>query len=319
MNRTALASLAALSIASAAPSAVAQASQASTNGWEPKVRHKTENVDGLDIFYRVAGDPQDPAIVLLHGFPTSSHMYRDLIPLLADDFYVIAPDFPGYGNSSMPQASEWDYTFANLADTTDAFLEQLGVDSYSLYLMDYGAPVGYRLATEHPERIESLIVQNGNAYVEGLSPFWDPIKAYWETGAQAERDALRPFLTLEGTIWQFETGARDVESISWDNYNHIQPLLDRPGNDEIQLDLFYDYRTNVDLYPEWQAYFRAEQPPTLVIWGKNDPIFPDDGAYPYLRDLQDIEFHLFNTGHFLLEEDVDEAARLITDFVYARR
>lgn len=259
---------------------VYDAPQAARNGWQPEVRYRTAEVDGLEIFFREAGPEDAPVIVLLHGFPTSSHMYRDLIPMLSDRYRVIAPDFPGFGNSSMPSHTEYDYTFASLTDSVEGLLDGLGVERYSLYLMDYGAPVGYRLATRDPERVESLIVQNGNAYVEGLADFWDPIKRYWASGSQEDREALHGFVTRESTEWQFVTGVRDPKGISPDNYNHIQPLLDRPGNRDIQMDLFYDYRTNVDLYPQWQAYFREYQPPTLIVWGKNDPIFPDSGAYP---------------------------------------
>lgn len=267
------------------------------------VKHRTIEIDGLDIFYREAGSRDNPTILLLHGFPTSSHMFRNLIPALADDFHLVAPDYPGYGNSSMPAPGEFEYTFDHLADIVEQLTEQLELDQYVLYLMDYGAPVGFRLATRHPERIAGLIIQNGNAYEEGLREFWDPIKTYWNDPTTEHRNALRSLLTREATIWQYTHGTRDPESISPDNWNIDQPLLDRPGNQEIQLDLFYDYRTNVPLYPHWQTYLREHQPPTLIVWGRNDHIFPDDGAYPYLRDLNDVEFVLLDTGHFALEED----------------
>lgn len=284
----------------------------------PAVRYLTEKIAGLDIFYREAGDPDRPTILLLHGFPTSSHMFRDLIHRLADDYHIIAPDYPGFGNSSAPSRDEFAYTFDSFADIVDALLTRIGVDRFSLYVMDYGAPVGYRLATRHPGRVDAIIVQNGNAYEEGLREFWDPIKAYWRSGAAKDRDALRALLTPAATRWQYTSGVRNPAAISPDNWNTDQPLLDRPGNDEIQLDLFYDYRTNVPLYPAWQAYFRLNQPPTLVVWGKNDPIFPAEGAFPYLRDLKDIEFHLLNTGHFVLEEDAALVADLIRRFLAAR-
>jgi len=269
----------------------------------PLVRYGTESVGELDIFYREAGRPGAPQLVLLHGFPTSSHMFRDVLPLLAEDFHVIAPDFPGFGLSSAPGHEDYDYTFDNLAGVVDKVLEQRGFDHYALYLMDYGAPVGFRIATAHPERVTGLVVQNGNAYDEGLREFWDPIRAYWSSGEDAERDALRGLLTLDATKWQYQHGTRHPEAISPDNWLVVQPLLDRPGNSEVQLDLFYDYRTNVPLYPSWQRYFRAHQPPTLILWGQNDPIFPSEGAHPYLRDLPNAELHLLDTGHFALEED----------------
>lgn len=287
-------------------------------GESSRVTYGTVQVDGLDIFYREAGDPDAPAIVLLHGFPTSSHMFRELIPDLAEHYHVIAPDFPGFGESSAPDHSQYDYTFANLASAVEGVLDARGFDRYALYLMDYGAPVGYRLATAHPERVTGLVVQNGNAYEEGLEGFWDPIKAYWQSGATTERDALRGFLELDATKWQYQHGTRHPESISPDNWLVVQPLLNRPGVDEIQLDLFYDYRTNVALYPEWQQYLRSEQPPTLLTWGANDQIFPASGAHPYLRDLPNAELHLLDTGHFALEEDGDQIARLIKQFMSTR-
>lgn len=278
-------------------------SQTSAPEAAPTVRYGVEEVDGLEIFYREAGDPDAPGIVLLHGFPTSSHMFRDLIPLLAQDFHVLAPDYPGYGLSSMPSVDEYEYTFANIADLMDRVIERRGLETYALYLMDYGAPVGFRIATAHPERVTGLVVQNGNAYEEGLEGFWDPIKKYWGSGSDEDRDALRGLLTLGATQWQFQHGTRHPQSISPDNWLVVQPLLNRPGNQAIQLAMFYDYRTNVPLYPSWQQYFRDHQPPTLILWGEHDPIFPGVGAPPYLRDLPDAELHLLNTGHFALEED----------------
>lgn len=306
-------------IAATPPPALAQSADLSLAARSnPTVRHRTDRIGDLEVFYREAGDPGRPTILLLHGFPTSSHMYRDLIHRLSADYHVVAPDYPGFGNSSMPSRDAFAYTFDSLADIVDALMTKLGVDRFSLYVMDYGAPVGFRLATRHPERVDALIVQNGNAYEEGLREFWDPIKKYWRTGAREDRDALRVLLTPEATRWQYTTGVRNPAAISPDNWNTDQPLLDRPGNDEIQLDLFYDYRTNVPLYPAWQEYFRRWQPPTLIVWGKNDPIFPADGAFPYLRDLKDIEFHLLNTGHFVLEEDAALVAELIRRFLVSR-
>lgn len=278
--------------------------------------HKTLSVEGLEIFYREAGPKDAPTILLLHGFPTSSHMFRNLIPALADRFHVFAPDYPGFGNSSMPRVDEFDYTFDHFSEVIDSFTEQLGLKKYSLYLFDYGAPVGYRIATKHPDRVESLIVQNGNAYDEGLREFWDPIKAYWQDKTQENADTLRnSLLTLEATKWQYTNGVRHLEAIAPDNWFHDQFLMDRPGNKEIQLQLFYDYGSNPPLYPEWQAYFREYQPPMLIAWGKNDYIFPAEGANPYQRDLKHVEFHLLDTGHFALEEDNDLIAGLIRDFL----
>ena len=279
------------------------------------IRYGTETIDGLEIFYREAGTIGQPELVLLHGFPTSSHMFRDLIKELGDEFHIIAPDYPGYGLSSAPSTDEYTYSFDNTADVVDELLERKGFDDYVLYVMDYGAPVGFRIATEHPERVAGFVVQNGNAYDEGLEDFWNPIKKYWETGADEDRDALRGLLTLGATKWQYLTGVRDESVISPDNWLAVQPLLDREGNDEIQLDMFYDYGTNPPLYPQWQQYFRDHQPPMLITWGKGDPIFPEPGAHPYLRDLPNAELHILDTGHFALEEDGDTIADLIRTFV----
>ncbi len=281
-------------------------------------RHRTTEVDGLEIFYREAGPQEAPTILLLHGFPTSSHMFRNLIPALSDRFHLVAPDYPGYGNSSMPSVDEFDYTFDRLAEVVEKFITKLRLKRYSLYVMDYGAPVGFRIATRHPQQVEALIVQNGNAYEEGLREFWDPIKAYWKERSDANAEPLRKLLTLEATRWQYTHGVRDVEAISPDNWRIDQALLDRPGNKEIQLQLFYDYGSNPPLYPQWQAYLRQHQPPTLVVWGKNDPIFPAEGAHPYKRDLTDLDFHLLDTGHFALEEDGDVIAGRIRSFLTDR-
>jgi pimeloyl-ACP methyl ester carboxylesterase/nicotinamidase-related amidase len=280
-----------------------------------RVQHRTLNIDGLDIFYREAGQRGNPTVLLLHGFPTSSHMFRNLIPKLAGRYHVVAPDYPGFGGSSMPTVDEFDYTFDRLAEIVDQFTERLNISRYSLYVMDYGAPVGFRLATKHPERIQSIVVQNGNAYDEGLREFWDPIKTYWKRRTAKNAEPLRGLLTLEATKWQYLTGVRNPEVISPENWEHVQPLLDRPGNSEIQLALFYDYGSNPSHYPKWQRYFRQHQPPTLIVWGKNDPIFPAEGAYPYRRDLQDLGFHILDTGHFALEEDGDLIADLMLSFL----
>ena len=278
--------------------------------------HKTIEVENQNIFYREAGIDNKKTIVLLHGFPTSSHMYRDLIPKLSNKYHVIAPDYPGFGNSSMPSVNEFEYSFDNLAKITDAFLQKIGAEEYTLYVMDYGAPIGFRIATAHPERVQGLIIQNGNAYDEGLRDFWDPIKAYWQdkspSNAKALGDAL---LTIGATEWQYTNGTRNKEAISPDNWIVDQAKLDRPGNKEIQLELFYSYGTNPALYPEWQAYFRKHQPRTLLVWGKGDYIFPEEGAHPYKRDLKKLDFHILDTGHFALEEDGDKISKLILKFM----
>jgi pimeloyl-ACP methyl ester carboxylesterase len=282
-----------------------------------EVYHKTVKVGDLDIFYREAGPKDAPTILLLHGFPTSSRMFSKLIPALGDTYHVVAPDYPGYGRSSMPTHDKFAYTFDNLARVIDEFTTKLGLTKYALYVQDYGAPVGYRLAVAHPERITAIVVQNGNAYDEGLdNDFWKPIKAYWkEPKSQARRDAIRGLLTYEATQWQYTTGAKNPELVSPDGAAHDQFLLDRKGNDEIQLDLFLSYGSNPPLYPKWQEYFRNYQPPMLIAWGKNDQIFPAAGAEPYKRDLKTLEFHLLDAGHFALETNGDEIAGLIREFL----
>ena len=285
-----------------------------------ETKNQTISIDGQTIFYREAGDKENaPTILLLHGFPTSSHMFRNLIPALADKFHLIAPDYPGFGNSSMPTVDEFQYTFDHLAEIVNKFISQMELERFSIYVMDYGAPIGYRLAVKNPEKIEALIVQNGNAYDEGLGEFWAPIKAYWSTPNEKNKDALMKFLTIEATKWQYTHGARNENAISPDNWNLDQSFLERPGNKEIQLQLFHDYRSNPPLYPQWQEYFRKYQPPTLVVWGKNDYIFLKEGAIPYQRDLKNIEVHLLDTGHFALEEECELIAELISRFLTTRR
>jgi pimeloyl-ACP methyl ester carboxylesterase len=281
-------------------------------------RHRTAKVSGIDIFYREAGPADAPAVVLLHGFPSSSHMFRNLIPALADRYHVIAPDYPAFGQSGTPDRKEFKYGFARFAELVHALLNQLDVTRYALYVQDYGAPVGYRLALMDPDRVTALVVQNGNAYEEGLKDFWKPLKAYWAEGSKAQREALRAGLTPAATKSQYVEGVRDPSRISPDTWLHDQALLDRPGIDEIMLDLFQDYGSNVALYPQFQAFFRSHRPPTLIVWGKNDVIFPADGAHPYLRDLPGAELHLLDTGHFALEDKGDEIATLMRDF-FARK
>ncbi|MEM8676996.1 MAG: alpha/beta hydrolase [Cyanobacteria bacterium P01_G01_bin.67] len=281
-------------------------------------KYRTVNIDGLDIFYREAGLPDAPVILLLHGFPTSSHMFRNLIPALAHKYRLIAPDYPGFGNSSMPSLDAFDYTFDRLAEVMEKFIQALNLKQYSLYLMDYGAPIGFRLAAAHPERVQALLIQNGNAYAQGLREFWEPIKAYWQDKTPENVAKLREFLNLDATKWQYTHGVRNPESISPDNWNIDQLFLDRAGNQDIQLALFYSYGSNPPLYPQWQEYLRKYQPPTLITWGKNDYIFPEEGAHPYKQDLKDLEFHLLDTGHFALEEEGDAIANYIDNFLSGR-
>jgi pimeloyl-ACP methyl ester carboxylesterase len=299
----------------AAPSA--SADDALAGATRPPVFHRTAQIDGLEIFYREAGPKDAPAVLLLHGFPTSSHMFRNLIPALADRHRVVAPDYPGFGNSEAPSATEFAYTFDRIAEVMTKLTEHLGLDRYALYLMDYGAPVGFRLAVAHPNRVSALIVQNGNAYEEGLRDFWKPFRTYWKDPSASNAGELRKLLTLEATRWQYTHGTRDPARISPDNWRVDQPLLDRPGNQEIQLALFRDYGSNPQLYPKWQAYLRERQPPTLIVWGRNDQIFPAEGAAPYRRDLPKAELHLLDTGHFALEEDGDAIAALMRRFLHS--
>ncbi|WNG17684.1 alpha/beta fold hydrolase [Cystobacter fuscus] len=281
----------------------------------PVTHHRTTKVGGLEIFYREAGPADAPVVVLLHGYPSSSHMYRNLIPALADRYHVIAPDLPGFGLSAMPSREAFTYSFASYAELIDALLEQLGARRYALYVMDYGAPTGFRLALRHPERVAALITQNGNAYEEGLQAFWDPIKALWADNSREHRDAVRPFMTLEGTRSQYVNGVKDVSRLDPAAWLHDQFFLDRPGNIEIQLELIYDYRNNVALYPKFQEFFRTYQPPTLIVWGANDNIFPAEGAKAFLRDLPNAELHLLDSGHFALEDKADEIVPLMRDFL----
>jgi len=281
--------------------------------------HKTE-VDGFKIFYREAGDPEAPAILLLHGFPTSSHMFRNLIPQLADDFHLVAPDLPGFGFSDAPDHQSFQYTFDHLADVIDGFVEQIGLKQFAVYIFDYGAPVGLRLALRHPDRIAALISQNGNAYIEGLSEAWAPIRAYWENPTRENRNALKSLLTIESTRWQYTTGVKDAdrriapEAIALD-----QALLDRPRSAEIQLDLFGNYQTNPALYPKFQEYFRTRRPPTLAVWGRNDPFFLPAGAEAFRRDNPAAKVVLHDTGHFALEThamEIGEEMRTFLNGVY---
>lgn len=279
------------------------------------IHYRTVRVDDLDIFYREAGPQNAPVILLLHGFPTSSNMFRNLIPRLAGSFRVIAPDYPGFGQSSMPDHQTFRYTFDSFARIVDHLVESLGINRYSMYVMDYGAPVGYRLALRHPERVQGLIVQNGNAYEEGLLEFWDPIKKYWADPTPENRAAIHFLVEPKATRWQYENGVSDTSLLDPTTWLVDQVGLDRPGNRDVQMDLMHDYGTNVPLYPEFQAFFRKYQPPTLIVWGKNDFIFPAEGAPPYQRDLKNIETHMLDTGHFALETHGDEIADRIETFL----
>jgi pimeloyl-ACP methyl ester carboxylesterase len=279
------------------------------------VHYATAKIGTLDVFYRDAGPKDAPVLLLLHGFPTSSNMFRNLIARLAGAFRLIAPDYPGFGLTTMPNHNEFSYSFENLMNVVDGLVQHLGLKQYSMYVMDYGAPVGYRLARLHPERVQALIVQNGNAYDEGLLEFWDPIKKYWNEPTPKNREALRFLVDPKSTKWQCENGANDTSLLDPTTWTLDQLGLDRPGNAEIQLDLFYDYRTNVPLYPAFQEFFRKFQPPTLIVWGKNDLIFPAEGAPPYSRDLKNIETHMLDTGHFALETHCSEIATRIHEFL----
>jgi pimeloyl-ACP methyl ester carboxylesterase len=279
------------------------------------IAHRHAHVDGFNVFYREAGRAGAPKLVLLHGFPSSSHMFRDLIPLLADRFHIVAPDLPGFGQSDMPERKDFAYTFDNLANVIDRFTEVIRFDRYGVYVFDYGAPTGFRLALKHPERITGIISQNGNAYVEGLSDGWIPIQAYWKEPTQANRDALRAMLTRDTTIWQYTHGVSDATQVSPDGYSLDDYYMSRPGAREIQLDLFGDYQSNVALYPAFQQYFRTHQPPFLAVWGKNDPFFLPPGAEAFKRDLPNADVRFFDTGHFALETHAADIAAAITDFL----
>jgi pimeloyl-ACP methyl ester carboxylesterase len=281
------------------------------------IKYKTINVDRVSLFYREAGNSGAPAILLLHGFPTSSHMFRNLIPKLANKYHVIAPDLPGFGFSNSPPRSEFRYTFENLARVIGAFTEKLGLNRFAIYIFDYGAPVGLRLALAHPERVSAIISQNGNAYEEGLSKGWNPIQSYWKEPNNANRAALRDFLKPEATKWQYSHGIADQSLIAPESYTLDSALLARPGNDEIQLDLFLDYATNVALYPKFQEFFRENHPPLLAVWGQNDPFFLPAGAKAFARDNPNAKIRFFDTGHFALETHTNEIAAAIQTFLKA--
>jgi pimeloyl-ACP methyl ester carboxylesterase len=281
-----------------------------------KTHYHFAKINGLDIFYREAGPKDAPTLVLLHGYPTSSHMFRNLINELSDRYHLIAPDYPGYGRSQQPPMSEFAYTFESYAEIVDCLLRQLHVKTYSLYLMDYGAPVGWTLAYKRPERVETLIVQNGCCYEEGLETFWDPIKALWKD--RNDQDAIakcRTFHSPDGLKWQYTHGVPDPSVVSPDNWELDLRHLERPENDDIQIQLFYDYQNNVKQYPKWQEYLRTHNPEMLIVYGKNDYIFPAVGAEAYKRDVKNLEYHLYDAGHFALESVGDEIGATIRDFL----
>jgi pimeloyl-ACP methyl ester carboxylesterase len=279
------------------------------------ISYRTVEVDGMKVFYRESLNPGAPKLLLLHGFPTSSHMFRNLIPLLGDRFHVVAPDLPGFGRSDMPARDKFAYTFDNIAQVIDRFTEVIGFDRFAVYIFDYGAPTGLRLALRHPERIAAIISQNGNAYEEGLSEGWNPIRAYWQEPSAANRKALRTFLAPETTVWQYTHGVADTTRVSPDGYSLDNYYLTRPSADEVQLDLFGDYKTNVALYPKFQSYFREHKPPLLAVWGKNDPFFLPPGAEAFKRDIPSAEVRFLDTGHFALETHCDEIASAIRGFL----
>lgn len=280
-----------------------------------KIAHRRIDVDGIEMFYREAGDPANPALLLLHGFPTSSHMFRNLMPLLAANYYIVAPDMPGFGETELPAREMFDYSFHNLANVIERFVDVISLKSFGLYVFDYGAPVGLRVAMAHPERITSIISQNGNAYLEGLSGGWEPIQRYWSEPTNENRRALRELLTPSSIKWQYEHGVSDTTAISPDGITVDSYYMLRPEAADIQLDLFLDYASNVELYPEFQAYFRRYQPSFLAVWGDKDAFFLPPGAEAYKRDLPKAEIHFFDTGHFALETHASEIAATIRDFL----
>jgi pimeloyl-ACP methyl ester carboxylesterase len=279
------------------------------------IHYRKANVDGMKVFYREAGPVDAPTLLLLHGFPSAGHMFRELIPALSDRFRLVAPDLPGFGQSDMPSRGGFSYTFAKLAEVIERFTEVIGLARFAIYAFDYGAPTGFRLAVRHPERISAIISQNGNAYEEGLSDGWSPMRAYWTEASEANRKALRAFLSPETTVWQYTHGVSDTTLVSPDGFSLDNFYLARPGADEIQLDLFGDYKSNVAMYPEFQAYFRKHKPPLLAIWGKHDPFFLPAGAEAFKRDIPDAQVRFVDTGHFALETHCDEIAAAIREFL----
>ena len=277
--------------------------------------YRYQQIGDLNLFYREAGDPSKPTIVMLHGFPASSYMYRRLLLDLSDEFHLIAPDYPGFGNSDFPSADDFQYTFANISQIIDLFLESLNLSSYTLMIQDYGAPVGFRIATAHPERVSGFIIQNGNAYEEGLSEGFAESRKFWQNRTPETEQPMRAMFTLESIRWQYTFGAKNPENISPDTWNLDYAKISRPGNHKAQLDLLHDYQTNIELYPEWQQYLRDNQPPMLITWGINDPFFPEPGAKAYLKDVKNAEYYAYDTGHFALEEEGIDIIEKIRGFM----
>ncbi|WP_246147061.1 alpha/beta fold hydrolase [Seonamhaeicola marinus] len=280
------------------------------------IQYKSLDVNGVNIAYREAGNTNNPTIVLLHGFPSSSHQYRKVLNQLSDEFHLIAPDYPGFGNSDFPSAEAYEYTFDNIANTINTLLELKGIQQYALMVQDYGAPVGFRIATAHPERVTAIISQNGNAYEEGLSNAWAKIKEFWHNRTKATEDALLPIFSLESLKWQYTHGTRNPELVNPDTWHLDYLRLSRPGAHAVNIDLFYDYQNNVKLYPKWQQYLRDNQPPLLIVWGKNDAYFPESGAAAYKKDVKNIDYNIYDTGHFALEEDGNAIIEKIRSFMH---
>ncbi len=280
-----------------------------------RIHYRTLSINGLNIAYREAGDVNKPTLVLLHGFPSSSHQYRKVLNQLSDEFHLIAPDYPGFGNSDFPSANDYEYTFDNIAATINSFLELKGINNFALMIQDYGAPIGFRIATAHPERVIAIINQNGNAYEEGLGEAWEGIKRFWANRNEVTENALVPAFSLEGLKWQYTHGTRNPENVNPDTWYLDYHRLSRPNAHKVNLDLFYDYQNNIKLYPKWQQYLRDNQPPLLIVWGKNDEFFPESGAEAFKKDVKNIDYNIYNTGHFALEEDGHEIISKIRHFM----
>ncbi len=277
--------------------------------------YKSKEINGLNIFYRESGDASNPTVILLHGFPSSSHQYRKVLEELSDSYHLIAPDYPGFGESDYPSKEEFTYTFDNIASTMDAFVQSFELEKYSLMIQDYGAPVGFRIATTHPEKVTAIINQNGNAYEAGLGDAWAGVRDLWKEDNKKNRDAILPVFSKEGMKWQYTHGTRNPETVNPDTWNLDYARISRPGAHEINLDLFYDYQNNVKLYPQWQQYLRDNQPPMLIVWGKNDAFFPEPGAAAFKKDLKDIDYNIYDTGHFALEEEGDDILKKMRAFL----
>lgn len=280
-----------------------------------KIAYKKLNVNGINIAYREAGNSNNPTIVLLHGFPSSSHQYRKVLQQLSNEYHLIAPDYPGFGNSDFPDAKEYKYTFDNIAETIDSFLEIKEIKTYAIMIQDYGAPIGFRIATKHPEKITAIINQNGNAYKEGLGDAWEGIRALWANRNKETENALLPAFSLQGLEWQYTHGTRNPENVNPDTWHLDYARLSRPNAHSVNLDLFYDYQNNLKLYPKWQEYLREHQPPLLIVWGKNDAFFPESGAAAFKKDVKNIDYNIYDTGHFALEEDGDEIILKMREFM----